>query len=287
MAGKLNITGGYYIIVFVVVFGFGFVFAHTGGIHNPGHAPDRIDWLDLDLTAGDVVCTSVNSPFYLYDAIGNLIGDNPNHEPGCGIVPAPLLAPDEGEVNAPSEGGTVSSSSVALNHLVKFDGGGSNMVEARAMEVGGKVGIGNSNPSGKLDVVNGRVLVGAGTPQYANEVGDLYVQNDLEVDGYLCIKGEGCVRDSLADSLLYEAFSYVGRYVAGKGYGCMKSGVAGSEKCEIGSVEDYKYCAIGTQVSDKGMCRIYTENDKWYVSAYLYAGSKEATQCTPVCLKRG
>jgi len=51
-------------------------------------------------------------------------------------------------------------------------------------ESNGRVGIGTTSPLGKLQVVGDEVRIGAGgTLNYAAGDGDLYVQDDLEVDG--------------------------------------------------------------------------------------------------------
>ena len=56
----------------------------------------------------------------------------------------------------------------------------------------GNVGIGTSSPSGKLQIVGDEVRIGAsGTISYATGDGELYVQNDLEVDGVIYGNGAG------------------------------------------------------------------------------------------------
>jgi len=60
---------------------------------------------------------------------------------------------------------------------------GNNTTSATFMS--GKVGIGTTAPNGKLQVVGDEVRIGdAGTIGYATADGDLYVEDQLEVDGY-------------------------------------------------------------------------------------------------------
>jgi len=65
---------------------------------------------------------------------------------------------------------------------------------------GGNVGIGSTAPGSKLDVTGGaaRILTGTSTPSvdYAVNPGDLYVQNNLEIDGNVYLG------DAVADNLI-------------------------------------------------------------------------------------
>ena len=71
----------------------------------------------------------------------------------------------------------------------------------------GNVGIGDSTPAGRLQVVGDEVRIGVGgTINYATGDGELYVQNDLEVDGTIYGNVSGTIDSGFtAGSVIFES----------------------------------------------------------------------------------
>jgi len=89
---------------------------------------------------------------------------------------APVLDEDDPEVGANTDG-----------YIPRWDG---TALVSGAMYDNGNIGIGNSNPGGRLHVSGGLVRMGVGgTANSADGDGDLYVQHDLEVDGGAYVGG--------------------------------------------------------------------------------------------------
>ena len=60
----------------------------------------------------------------------------------------------------------------------------------------GDVGIGTDTPSGRLQVVGDEVRIGdGGTVDHATETGDLYVEDELEVDGMMRVDDDAAIGD--------------------------------------------------------------------------------------------
>jgi len=304
---KWNLNYAFALLVF---FGLGFALAHGGATHDPGHTHLEIG--GFDLPDGEEVCTTENSPLYEVDPLtgdyvlqadGVTPVDNPLYKPGCGIVPAPLLAPSgkgsvdtgEGAIGSgeTESSGSASAAGISIDHLAKYDSD-SNLVESGVIETIGEsvvIGTGVISPQGALTVVNDEVRIGEGDPSFATGNGELYVGGRVEIgnQGKICL-GNVCV-DKWTESLSVVGFTYPGRYddvdgtIEGKSYGCMKAGSSGVDECEIGSTDDYFFCALGEQVMDRGRCDIYVSDDTWYVKAHLFTGAQSPTQCVPYCLR--
>jgi hypothetical protein len=169
--------------------------------------------------------------------------------------------------------GLVECASGTPNYLAKQ--GQFGMVDSSIFEtLSGRIGIGTFNPRGKLDIVGGKVMIGGGSPSYASGSGDLYVQNDLEVDWGICRDGS--------------CQTYFTRHLVSKqSIICEdvndKDGVP--EICDIGSVEDYRYCALSRIDADRGNCGVGIKDEKWIIVADSFDKTNIKTKCQAKCLK--
>ncbi|VAX35113.1 hypothetical protein MNBD_UNCLBAC01-2106, partial [hydrothermal vent metagenome] len=85
-----------------------------------------------------------------------------------------------------------SDGNIVTKGCIRIDSGGAECTTAENLIVDGNVGIGISTPTGALQVVGDEMRIGVGgTVNTATGAGDLYIQNDLEVDGILYGDGSG------------------------------------------------------------------------------------------------
>jgi hypothetical protein len=255
---KFKKKQGYFILGLVLVFGLGFVVAQAVPSKNPGHTIDQIRGLP-----SGVVCTTSNSAT----------------EQGCGIGVFPSSALGEGGA---SSGGSP-------DQLVKFGGSGSSFVGSSIKEgSGGGIGIGSTGVLNGMVIFGDEVRVGEGSPNRADGSGDLYVENTLEVDGRICITGEGCI-DSFSDTLKMVESGVCVSNIPGP----FQNEDDTFNACEIGNSQDYRYCAISSYEIDRGGCAAgklvlnnHPLNGKWVVVSYTYPWSAVNTRCWASCLKR-
>ena len=72
---------------------------------------------------------------------------------------------------------------IAARGCIRIDSGLVECSETEGLVVDGNIGLGTVNPLGKLQVVGGLARFGlGGTVDFAAGTGDVYVQNDMEVD---------------------------------------------------------------------------------------------------------
>lgn len=94
----------------------------------------------------------------------------------------------------------------------------------------GFIGIGTNSPSSSLDVRGNAVRIWSGTGEvdYADSQGELYVQNDLEVDGNICLGGtcEAAWPGGITDTNAGTECSGSNTYLSGEG------------TCETDAVDD-------------------------------------------------
>jgi len=187
------------------------------------------------------------------------------------------------------------SGNIQADGTLSIDGVGDSYIQ-------GNVGIGDSTPTGKLQVAGDEVRIGdAGTPDYATGDGDLYIEDVLEVDGNLYAAGtinlNNYVIHTFSDSKTYSGspptkFTPLGKYTSyGNGggvrvtatdFGCGASGTA--EYLIISSYdsgpEDVKVYSLGDTDEYPD-----SENDfKFYVEYIsvnaFYLGVEHSGGCT-------
>jgi len=257
MKRSLKKKDWYAVLGLVLVFGFGFVVAQgTGSAPNPGHLISAIS----GLPSGEI-CTSANS----------------NSVSGCGTEISPLLSPSGGAASSGTE-----------NHLAKFNLGSTSLTDSAIIETSdGRIGIGEENPQGKLNVVGGEVRVGAGTPFYADGSGDLYVEKVLEVGERICLNDE-CVssfNEKIEAIETVECTSNIPGFLVPISYGV----------CDLGHEGDYKFCAISASDIDRGACVVakdvtigeeYDGKDRWTLISATYPWASRSTRCHATCMRR-
>jgi len=160
------------------------------------------------------------------------------------------------------------------NSLAKQGPGG--IIDTGIWEKDASVGFGHPTPNGKMQVFGDEMRIGANSPLVASGSGDLYVQKDLEVGEFIEI-GDMLIRD-FDDHLIREL----------SGSLCIDEEEDGKSKtCQIGPIEEYRYCAFAWIEFDRGHCVITTNGGMWMINATKLEGSGRDTMCQATCLRTG
>ncbi|PJC01248.1 MAG: hypothetical protein CO073_03960, partial [Candidatus Komeilibacteria bacterium CG_4_9_14_0_8_um_filter_36_9] len=188
----------------------GVVHTGTSGITNIHHSTITASTADLEAsgasgstikssynrlsgTGNNILATAgatVETSFDIYKTITTGSNIDQHSFGATPIASAPALLVQPQDTSSWSDNSTGDGTYLAVNTASGFTGnildlqvdGSSKMV----VEATGSVGIGTTAPSGVLHVVGDETRFGSGgTIDYADGNGDVYIQNDLEVDGIL------------------------------------------------------------------------------------------------------